>query len=133
MLRVNARWGSKQTSEGRGGTEATRGAPGLDGVTPVKAQNVKRGTECLGKQEFLLPSSYRRMEGDETNLDGKDHKAWDVWVMPRVQTWSPGPRALSRDDLYSLQDQVYFRRPDLLRSVDIEKEDPTVEEKGVLQ
>lgn len=83
MLRVNARWGSKQTSEGRGGTEATRGAPGLDGVTPVKAQNVKRGTECLGKQEFFLPSSYRRMEGDETNLEGKDHKVWNVWVMLR--------------------------------------------------
>lgn len=61
---------SKQSSEGREVTKAGKEVPGRDKVTPVEAQNVKRGMACLGKQEFGLPS-YKRVEGDETNLEGR--------------------------------------------------------------
>lgn len=48
--------GCKQSSEGRGGTEAWR-------MTPVEAQNVKRGTTNLGKLEFALPNLVQESGG----------------------------------------------------------------------
>lgn len=59
---------NKQSSEGGEGTKAGKEVADRDKVTPAEAQNVKRSLACLGKQEFGLPS-YKRVEGDETNLD----------------------------------------------------------------